>query len=116
MNYPACVFRDLSSAWHVDAASERVDILAAELAAQTAQAEGPLLVGLIKSEAVSKFYGLVYLLDSYGLLLRKRHRGESDGVYVYLERRPESVTSEFAGAVVVEKSLEPVLPELANAA
>ncbi len=116
MNYPACVFRDLSSAWHLDAASENVDILAAELAAQIAHTTKPLLLGLIKPEAVAKFYGLVFLLDSYGLLLRKRHREGSDGVYVYLERRPESAVSEFVGAVVLEKSLTPVLPELANAA
>ena len=42
MNYPACVFRDLSSAWHLDAASENVDILAAELAAQIAHTTKPL--------------------------------------------------------------------------
>ena len=117
MNYPARVFRDLSSTWQRDAASERVDLLAAELTSCVA-AEGPLCLGLIRAEAVPKFFGLVYLLDSCGVLLRKRHRKEG-GVLVFAEAKRE-VMSEFAGAVVYERTLEPAAPpaetELARAA
>ena len=103
MNHPACVFRDLSSAWQRDAANERVDILAAELTACVA-AQGTLCLGLIHAEAVPRFFGLVYLLDSYGILLRKRHR-EEGGVLVFAEVK-QDVASEFAGAVVFERTLE----------
>ena len=104
MNYPARIFRDLSSAWQRDAADERVDILAAELTSCVA-AQGTLCLGLIRAEAVPKFFGLVYLLDSCGILLRKRHRKEG-GVLVFAEVKQE-VASEFAGAVVFERTLNP---------
>ena len=104
MNYPARIFRDLSSVWQRDAASERVDALAAELTA-CAAAQGTLCLGLIRAEAVPKYFGLVYFLDSYGILLRKRHRREG-GVLVFAEVKQE-VESEFAGAVVFERALTP---------
>ena len=104
MNYPARIFRDLSSVWQRDAASERVESLAAELAARVA-AQGTLCLGLIRAEAVPKHYGLVYLLDGYGILLRKRHRKEG-GVLVFAEVKQET-TSEFAGAVVFERAVFP---------
>lgn len=115
MNHPARVFRDLTSAWHQDAASERVDCLAAELAAAAANTKASLLLGLIEAEAVAKFYGLVFLLDSYGLILRKRYRQAGDGVYVYLDKRTLSQASEFAGAVVHEHVSvpRPALPQAA---
>lgn len=104
MNYPARIFRGLSSVWQRDAASERIDILAAELTSCVA-AQGTLCLGLIRAEAVPKYYGLVYLLDSYGVTLRKRHRKEG-GVLVFAEVKQE-VASEFAGAVVFERDLAP---------
>ena len=104
MNYPARIFRDLSSVWQRDAANGRVDSLAAELTACVA-AQGALCLGVIRAEAVPKYYGLVYLLDSYGILLRKRHRKEG-GVLVFAEVKQE-VASEFAGAVVFERTLAP---------
>ena len=118
MNYPAYVFRDLSSAWQRDAADERVDILAAELTVCVA-VQGTLCVGLIHTEAVSRFFGLVYLMDGYGILLRKRHRKEG-GVLVFAEIK-QDVASEFAGAAVFERALEPAravpsTPELVLAA
>ena len=103
MNYPARIFRDLSSAWQQGAADERVDRLAAELTACVA-AQGTLCLGLIRAEAVPKFFGLVYFLDSYGILLRKRYRQEG-GVLVFVEVK-QPVTSEFAGALVFERTLE----------
>ena len=103
MNYPARIFRDLSSTWQQDAAAERVDILAAELTARVA-AGGTLCLGLIHAESVPKFFGLVYLLDTYGILLRKRHRKEG-GVLVFAEVK-QAVESEFAGAAVFERTLE----------
>ena len=104
MNYPARIFRDLSSVWQRDAASERVERLAAELVACVA-AQGTLCLGLIRAEAVSKHYGLVYLLDSYGILLRKRYRKEG-GVLVFAEVK-QAPASEFAGAVVFERAVVP---------
>ena len=118
MNYPVRVFRDLSSVWQQDAASDRVDLLAAELTSCVA-AQGTLCLGLIRAEAVPKFFGLVYFLDSYGILLRKRHRQEG-GVLVFAEVK-QPVVSEFTGALVFERTLERpeillVEPELAHAA
>ena len=103
MNYPARIFRDLSSTWQQDAASERIDILAAELTACVAAGE-TLCLGLIQADAAPKFFGLVYLLDTYGVLLRKRHRKEG-GVLVFAEVK-QDVESEFVGAVVFERTLE----------
>ena len=110
MNYPARVFRDLSSTWQQDAASSRADVLAAELTSCVA-VEGTLCLGLIRAEAAPKFFGLVYFLDSYGVLLRKRHQkghGEDGkgGVLVFAEVKPEAA-SEFAGAVVSARAVTP---------
>jgi len=99
MNYPVSTFRALSSAFQQDAASTEVDMLAADLAARVGSSRHPLCVGLVHKDAVRKFYGLVYLLDGYGLTLRQRHREGGEGVFVYAERK-ETVLSEFAGAVV----------------
>jgi len=112
MNHPASLFRALSSAWQFDAASAAVDTLAAELCARVAAQRHTVCLGLIRKEAVSKFYGLVYLLNGYGLVLRKRHRKGGDGVFVYAELKGPS-PSEFAGAVVLEHRPQAVQEELA---
>ena len=105
MTYPVSTFRALSSAFQHDAASPTVDVLAAELAAQIGRERHPLLVGLIHRDAVRKFYGLVYLLDGYGLTLRQRYRERGDGVFVYAERKGDA-PSEFDGAAVAERISE----------
>jgi len=116
MNHPVSTFRALSSAFQHDAASAEVDILAADLSARVGSSAHPLCLGLIRKEAVRKFYGLVYLLDGYGLTLRQRHREGGEGVFIYAERKPE-VPSEFAGAVVQARRDAPVYtPALARAA
>jgi len=112
MNYPARIFRDLTSTWHQDAANERVDRLAAELAAQMADKKGSLCLGLVQKEAIATFHGLVFLLDSFGLMLRQRYREQGDGVFVFLDRK-EGVESEFAGAVVHERFAAMELPRAA---
>ena len=112
MNYPASVFRSLLSSWHRDAASERVDSLSAELAACVADARGSLCLGLVEKETLPRLYGLVYLLDSFGVVLRQRYREQGDAVYVFLDRKAEAV-SEFAGTVVNERFAEVALPRAA---
>jgi hypothetical protein len=103
MNHPALLFRALSSAWQHDAASPQVDLLAADLAAAVGRSAHPLCVGLVRNEAIPKLYGLVYLLDGYGVTLRQRYR-DGGGAFVYAERRGD-IPSEFAGAVVLERRL-----------
>lgn len=116
MNHPVSTFRALSSAFQHDAASAEVDALAADLAARVGSSPHPLCLGLVRKEAVRKFYGLVYLLDGYGLTLRQRHREGGEGVFVYAERKSE-VPSEFVGAVVQARRDAPVYtPVLARAA
>ncbi len=118
MNHPVSTFRALSSAFQQDAAGAQVETLAADLAARVGSSRHPLCVGLIRKEAVRKFYGLVYLLDGYGLTLRQRHREGGEGVFVYAERK-EAAPSEFAGAVVYarrEAVEAPVFAPLARAA
>lgn len=102
MNYPARIFRDLASTWNRDAADERVDILASELASYAARTNTSLCLGLIAQDAVPKFYGLVYLLDTYGLMLRKRYRQNGDAVFVFVETKQAAHPHEYAGAVVNE--------------
>ncbi len=102
MNHPVSTFRALSSAFQQDAVSDEVDLLAADFAAQVGRGRHPLCVGLVHKEAVRKLYGLVYLLDGYGLTLRQRHREGGEGVFVYAERKAEAF-SEFADAVVSER-------------
>ena len=106
MNYPVSTFRALSSAFHHDAASAEVDVLAADLVARVGSSRHPLLVGLVRKEAVRKLYGLVYLLDGYGVTLRQRHREGGEGVFVYAERQ-EPAQSEFVDAVVSERRTTP---------
>ena len=114
MNYPARLFRDLLSTWHIDCASHRVDSLAAELAAQAARAEAAVCLGLMQKDAIANVFGLTYLLDGYGLILRQRYRQQGDGVFVFLERKA-SAAEEFAGGFVTEVYAES-LPEFAQAA
>ena len=64
MNQPASTFRTLDQAFQRDAASHRVDALAAELAAQVGASRGPLLLALLRKEAVPRTFGLVFLLDA----------------------------------------------------
>ena len=111
-NHPARVFRDLTSSFQQDAAGERVDILAAELASCVAEARGSLCLGLIHKETVPKLYGLVFLLDGYGLVLRQRYREQGDGVFVFLDRKGD-VRSEFADSVVHERFADVALPRAA---
>lgn len=106
MNHPVSTFRALSSAFQHDAASADVDLWAADLAARVGANPYPLCVGLIHRDAVRKFYGLVYLLDGYGLTLRQRHRAGGEGVFVYAERKVNA-PSEFEDAVVTETVTEP---------
>lgn len=100
MNRAARTFERLEQLWEIDAASSEVDILAAELAAQTAH--GRRLVDIRPKDTISKLFGLVFLLDTYGLILTQKYRDQRDGVYVWLELKKPDV-SEFEGAVVVER-------------
>lgn len=110
-NDASALFRDLAAAWDMDAAGHRVDVLASELAALVARAPGPLCLGLITREAVPRYYGLVFLLDGYGVCLRKRHRKDGRSVFVFAEPKGNA-PSEHAGTVVRE--LEPsALPQAA---
>ena len=102
MNRAARTFRRLEQLWHLDAASPEVDILAAELASTVA--EGPWCVAVRPKGNVSSLYGLVFLLDTYGLILSQRCR-EDDTVLVSVEAAPDRV-SEFEGFAVTEVRLE----------
>ncbi len=115
MNYPVSTFRALSSAFHHDAASPEVDVLAADLAAWVGSSRYPLCIGLVRKDAVRKFYGLVYLLNGYGVTLRQRHREGGEGVFVYAERQ-EYALSEFEGAAVNERRTPDYAPVYAQAA
>lgn len=101
MNHPVPLFRALSSAWQHDAVAAEVDTLAAELSARVGASRYPLCLGLIRKEAVSTFYGLVYLLDGYGVTLRQRYRKGGDGVFFYAELKAPA-PSDYAGAIVLE--------------
>jgi hypothetical protein len=115
-NPTAQVFRNLFSVWQQDAASPTVDALAAELTAHIAQ-DGSACVGLMHSSSIPKLFGLIYFLDGYGLLLRQRYRDQRDGIFVYVDRKNDTV-SEFAGSVVSERFpvVEQAWPEFARAA
>lgn len=106
MNYPARVFRDLLSTWHHDVMSERIESLAAELSNEVSSARSSLCLGLMDKEALPKLFGLTYLLDSYGLILRQRYRKQGDGIFVFVDQKQDSM-SEFEGNTVVEKFVEP---------
>ena len=77
------------------------DVLAAELAAHVGRARAPLCLGLIGKEAIPRLYGLVFLLDGFGLTLRQRYRQDRLSAYLFLERRGKA-PSEYAGATVRE--------------
>jgi hypothetical protein len=100
-NPAAQVFRDLLATWQQDAASPKIDTLAAELTAHIAQ-DGSVCVGLMQVASVPKLFGLIYFLDGYGLLLRQRYREQRDGIFVYVDRKHE-VSSEFAGSFILER-------------
>jgi hypothetical protein len=105
------VFRDLLTAWHHDATSDRVDVLASELAARLAQANHSLCVALMTVDSICTLFGLIYFLDGYGIILRQRYRANRDGVFVYVDRKTDK-PSEFAGQMVFEFDKK---KELANA-
>lgn len=116
-NQTAQIFRNLFATWQQDAASPKVDALAAELTAQVAVG-GSVCVGLMQISSIPKLFGLIYFLDGYGLLLRQRYRDQRDGIFVYVDRKSD-VTSEFAGSVVRERipvQEQASWPEFAKAA
>lgn len=113
MNDSVYLFRCLVSAWHLDAAAERVDQLAYELRTRVEQAHGPLCLGLIEPGSVQKYYGLVYFLDSLGLLLRKRHRQGGDATFVYIESKRDSVASDRTAPVMSDRGRPHALPRAA---
>ena len=102
MNQPASTFRTLDQAFNREAASQQVDALAAELAAQVGASRGPLLLALLRKEAVPRTFGLVFLLDAYGLVLRHRYRRDGQSAFLFVERKPEAASA-FAGTVVRER-------------
>ena len=104
-NVPARLFRELQTVWHLDATHHRIDVLASELAAQVGRAPAPLCLGLIRKEAIPRVFGLVFLLDGFGLTLRQRYRDDRASAYLFLERKGE-VPSEYAGATVREVGRE----------
>jgi hypothetical protein len=98
-NRCAQLFRQLTYAWYADAASDRVEVLAAELAAASAMQPESVCLGLMRPEAIPRLFGLVFFLDGYGLTLRQRYRTTKDGVYIFLDRR--GVTkSDFSGVTI----------------
>jgi hypothetical protein len=100
-NQTAQLFRNLFATWQQDAASSKIDALAAELTAQVAK-DGSVCVGLMQVSSIPKLFGLIYFLDGYGLLLRQRYRDQRDGIFIYVDRKAETA-SEFAGSVVRER-------------
>jgi hypothetical protein len=102
-NHCASLFRQLIYHWYQDAASEQVELLAAELAARFAAQQGSVCLGLMRLETVPRLFGLVFFLDSYGLTLRQRYRTSRDGVYIFLDKRGES-SSDFVGTTVREQT------------
>ena len=114
MNYPARVFRDLFCTWHHDVTSDRVESLAAELLSEVVKAKTSLCLALLEKEALPKLFGLTYLLDSYGLILRQRYRKQGDAIFVFVDQKQEA-KSVFAGNTVIEKLAEPEF-EFAQAA
>ncbi len=114
MNYPARVFRDLLSTWHFNALSDRIESLAAELVSEVVLAKTSVCLGLMEKEALPKLFGLTYLLDGYGLILRQRYREKGDGIFVFADLKQESM-SEFQGNTVIEH-IEPASFEFARAA
>ena len=104
MNRPAHLFRTLAHAFNRDAADPAVDALAAELAACAARSGAPLLLGLLRPEAVPRYFNLVFVLDGYGLTLRQRYRRDGDAAWLYLEPKGRPV-SEFAGTAVRARRL-----------
>ncbi|UCH27727.1 MAG: hypothetical protein JSV66_08835 [Trueperaceae bacterium] len=87
VNEPSYLFRQLFNTWHVDAAGPYVDELVAELADYVARAYGPLCLGLVRKAAVPRYYGLVYLLDAFGMVLRKRYRKDGESVLIFVEAK-----------------------------
>lgn len=101
MNQPASIFRTLDQAFQRDAASHEVDALAADLAAHVGASSGPLLLALVRKEAVPRTFGLVFVLDGYGLVLRHRYRRDGLSAFLFVERKPEAASA-FEGTVVRE--------------
>ena len=101
MNYPARLFRDLLSTWHQSAESSKVDMLAAELTSCIAREAHALCIGLVQKDSLAKLHGLMYLLDSYGLVVLPRYRKQGDSIFVFLDRKSDSV-SEYADSTVTE--------------
>ena len=101
-NAIAITFRELVSAFSHDAASNRVDVLAADFAAQVAAPTYEPCLGLFRPELLARYWGVIYLLDLSGVELRRKPRPAGDGVFLYA-RVSAPRPSEFSGAVVVER-------------
>ncbi|MDQ3458736.1 MAG: hypothetical protein M3498_05465 [Deinococcota bacterium] len=113
MNHPARTFHRLMAAWHQDAGQEAIDVLAADMAACIAASGGLACVGLVRSDAVRRLFGLACFLDGYGLTLRQRYIKDRACALVYAEVQASRPESEYAGAVVSERARHPELERVA---
>ncbi len=104
-NTPALLFAQLVSAWHADASSERVDQLAADLAARVASSGGLACVGLVRSDTVRRFFGLACFLDRYDLAIRQRYVKDRRCAFVFAEVQTQQPPSEYEGAKVLGRHL-----------
>lgn len=117
MNQPARIFHLLMAAWHQDAGHEAIDVLAADVAAAVGASGGLACVGLVRSDAVRRLFGLACFLDGYGLILRQRYIKDRTFAFVYVEVQTSKPESEYAGAVVTEVATEHIRhPELERVA
>lgn len=92
--------RELHHAMSVDAASDRVDQTAAEVAALVARASAPVIAARVHRHAASAYQPLQFVLDGYGVTLRMRLQADESSLLVLEPKRDRG--SEFEGVTVSE--------------
>lgn len=96
LNKPSTLFKQMLSNWHFDVISEQTDDSIFNFVAEMANHKDSVCVGLMEKAAIPRLYGLTFILDGYGLILRQRYREQGDGVFVFVDHKTDEL-SEFDG-------------------
>ena len=108
-NRPAQLFRALHASFNVDPASGDTNIHAANLSAELAHHPKGAAVCLLEPTVIPRYFGVVCLLEFFGVRVQKRVLG--DGVMVFLGRCGEPEMPKWVDSRVMWERL----PEDADA-
>lgn len=93
------LFRDILCHFQLDPCSTYTEVAAANLAAYLASSKG-CCVGIVKSNELQYYHGILFMLGEYGVVGRTRPLAKHNAYVVFLQVELDDSPSEFEGATV----------------